>query len=124
MFFSRTTGLKYVDRGDRAIDDFVLADFTIDSLWHTLTLPTFIPLNAKLVSMVIYGKATAEDVRFSVCPATYTDRFGRFWIKTANPNSDIHNVFTLPLLSGRDIQYNIATAMNTAAELSVVGWWI
>jgi len=117
-------GLTYVDRGDRAVEDFVLENFICNNQWHTLTLPSFVPLNAKLVSIIVYGKATAEDIRFQVCPATYTDRWGAFWIKTANAGSDIHNVFTLPLLDGRDIQYKISSSMDTAAELSVAGWWI
>lgn len=38
---------SYVNRGDPAVDDFALVDFTIDGLWHELDLSAIIPKYAQ-----------------------------------------------------------------------------
>lgn len=117
-------GLKYVNRGDVAEPDFDIEDLIVDGAYHDLDLPSFVPLSAKLVQLLLLARGSTQNESLVIRPAGYTLGYYRFCIKTWLTNTDNEDQCLVPLVDGRKIKYLVTTAINVKAEITVLSWLI
>lgn len=117
--------IGYFDRGDAPAWDFVIGDFTKDGTWHDLTLPTCVPLNARLVLLNVQVRATAVNKSVFFASADYSNDFNLSQNWTQSINIRIGQDFKVrPNPGTRDIRYLMSITGLSLVNVVVRGWWL
>ena len=124
MFFSKTAGHKWIDRGHLAAPDFELADFTRDGAWYELDLSGIIPKNAVAVDVRITCRETTADTQ---CLLSTDGAIGEYNTINAWTQSTTSYLCIMGLLTpttDQKISYKFATGTWGFIECVIRGWWI
>lgn len=117
--------LGYVYRGDPAAQDFTLVDFTIDGLWHVLTLPAFVPIDARLVHLELIVRSAAVNRTFRLRRSGNVNEINVVRVRTQVANIRVHEDCSVSMQPGnRNIEYHGVLAGFTQLDLTVKGWWL
>ena len=114
----------FVDRGDPASSDFLLASFTTDWTWHDLDLSSIVPTGtvAVLVTLQIKDNAAGSSVLFRKNGNVNTKN--RFYLMTQVANIDLFGDGVIFLDSNRKIEYMGTNKTWADINLTIRGWWI
>lgn len=122
--YKKKIALDYIWRGDPAVPDFTIVDFTTDGLWHILDLSAIVPLGVRLVHFNLLLNAAAGNQTFSIM------RNGQAF----NNNASTTVAQAVGLTIGQDgwvqpDENGLITYMGLAGpwngiELTVRGWFI
>lgn len=124
MFFSKSAGDKFVDRGNVTPVDFSAGSLTADGSWHELDLSSIIPVGTKLVmlrtSMIaiatigvlkVKKNGLANDINVDIS-SMETDGFPKF-----------DTLYVVPDADGK-IEYWYTNAAYAIRTITVGGWFI
>jgi hypothetical protein len=123
MFFSKPSGLQYVSRDGAGSADFYAGSFTNDSTWRLLTLPAFVPLNAKLVQFSIAWTNDASGTgghfrKPGISGDAATHSFNTYVL------SELHYKTMIMECVNGTISYNFDTTSWASFSFTVLGWFI
>jgi len=114
----------YVDRGDPAVMDFLVGDFTTDGVWQDLDLSAICPAGARAVHIWGYMKNVAanREMRFRKKGNVNEINILVQYIQVAN--QDLCFDGRVELDAARFIQYRATNCAWATIRLAVRGWWI
>lgn len=113
----------YVNRGDPALIDFAVGDFTKNNLWHALDLSTIVPAGAVLVDFTVRVRATVVNNQFRLRKHGNVNETVRAIVSTQVANLHNFGDLTASCDSNRVVDYRATTLNWTNIDLSVKGWW-
>ncbi len=117
--------LHYVDAGDKAGNDYVLARLTTDGAWHKLQLvPAFWPLDAELVHFLVKLRVTAGIGNFRMRTEDNVNAVNVAQAKTQAPGRELDTDFLCAPGPTGQIEYSANVAAWTLLTVIIRGWWI
>lgn len=123
MMLSRKPGLRYVHRAEQTAYDFTDATLTSDNAWHTLSLASIVPANAKVVALRMRAANAATSKTFRISKAGFTNSFSVASITTMVANIAVEQT-TIVECTGQQIQYWLTTSSWSSLGLLVLGWFV
>jgi len=124
MFFSRATGIQYVDRGDVLNADKIETDLALDGAWHDLDLSAIVPSNAKLILVRLYTKSDSASLSLRFRKKGYSTEynFSKTYCRAANTGGHYDTHITCN--ASGIVEYKGDSGNWTSVEFTVGGWWI
>lgn len=122
--FGRRPGDTYVDRGDTASWDFLLAAFTTDNNWHDLNLSSIVPARATTIHIRLFIRAPAANKTVELGKAGQSQFMNEHRLRTQIANQRIDGSYFVSCDALRRVQYRAANTTWTAISLVVLGWLI
>jgi len=123
MFFGRSPGYKFVNRGDPADVDFVMPFWTIDNAYHDLDLSSIIPKGTKAVLARLLIRSTYDTDWVVIRTKGQTNDFNRTRLRMQVAN--VFNEADIWLMPNADrlCEYKISS-YGTWNEigLTIRGW--
>lgn len=117
-------GMRYIDRGDIASNDFEIGDLTLDGNWHDLDLSGIIPTGKLFVKFTVVGRSIAAGryMQFKVDGYENVINIENHVTQAAN----IYYAVVLWLISDntQKIQYRFENATWNVANITVLGWFV
>lgn len=116
-------GAGYVDRGDNASYDFVLANFTTDGTWRDLDLSSIVPAGAIAVNLNVgvTDDLVNQDFMLRKNGNSYTYNISRS--RTFIANVAFYQSSIIGCDANRKIEYYASNTTWTNIQLSIKGWW-
>lgn len=117
--------LHYVNRGDPAVPDWTIADFTKDGAWHPLlkTLTTW-PVGAELVHFRGVFVSNAPGAGFRLRTLGNVNAQNVAQLKTQVAGLAITTDFLCAPGPTNHIEYNAQAGVFTLLSLTLRGWWV
>lgn len=123
MLMSRKGGLTYVRRAEQAGYDFDATSLTQDSNFHTLSLASIIPANAKLVHLRIGASHASAGRYFRIATVGDTQS-----IRTVSVATQVANIINETNgfidCTGQQIAYWATSGTFVALRLTIMGWFL
>lgn len=117
-------GLKFVNRGDPASEDFGLGDFTFDDAYHDLDLSGIIPEGVKVVLFTIEMNTAASRQRVAFMKKGQINTLNIAYALTQVANMPIvHDLFVVPD-SSRFIEYQGSSGVWNTLSMTIRGWFV
>jgi len=119
------TGLvdMFVDRGDPATYDFLLADLTTDGSWHDLDLTLFVAKSAKLVLLAGHVEGLAVDWEIMFRKKSNVNEVNHGGMETIRSGVERHRSVMVAINRDQIIQYKADDEAWDTLSLTVRGWW-
>jgi len=124
MFFSRSAGHKYIDRGFITANDYRIGDFTLDDAYHTLDLSSIIAAGSVVCMLFIALKGDAGGLKFVVKKNGADNDYNVFSVFTQVANL---SAFAFGIVAPDEngiIEYSGSVSGITAADMIVKGWLV
>jgi hypothetical protein len=115
---------KYVDRGDPSANDFLLANFTTDEVWHDLDLSSIVPNGAKAVHFRSVLKGNTAGARLVLRKKGNANSYNVSTACIQVANVEYYGDLIVSCDSNRKIQYWAQNITWSAITLTVRGWFI
>jgi len=116
-------GMRYVDRGDPATDDFTHADLTIDSAYHTLDLSSIIPdgVTAIQIRTIMKDNDASYWMRIRGSGKSNHTNLMQCWAQSANQYSPCYAIVNVD--DTKEIEYFIVSGIDEV-YVTIMGWFI
>ncbi|MCK5633376.1 hypothetical protein KAH94_06480 [bacterium] len=114
----------YSDRGDPAVFDFTLPDFTTDGTWRDLDLSAIAPANTKAVIVKITAQAATVNytINFRKKGNTNEINTGKFTLPVKDAPTSTELI--VPCNDDRIIQYNAENGAFDLINFVIKGWFV
>jgi hypothetical protein len=124
MYISRKAGLQWVERGDCLAYDYTSTDFIPDSAWHVLTLPIFLPLNAKLVQFRVQIQVPGPNYAFILGAVSQPHDYNTYPVYTAYTGSRTTAFPIIPVYNRQIRYWKQNVSPWTQCYLHILGWFM
>lgn len=116
-------GLKYIDRGNLASHDFESADFTVENAWTNIDLSSIVPVNAKQINLLVQWTNAVGGFAFKVRDYGNSNEINI--ISLCSVGAAVVQEIAMINITSQKLQYYLTgIAWKTAANISILGWWI
>lgn len=123
MFF-RKKPLQFIGRGDPAVYDFTLTDFTTNDAYHDLDLSAIIPKGTKLVLLRVVLIADAGYRSFHLRTNGQSNEINRAYCRTVTGGSGASaDLYVVPDANGV-IEYKASNITWTNIDICIAGWFV
>lgn len=112
----------FVNRGDPAVTDFTVADFTCDNTWHELDISAFVPATAKLTLFHLKFEASQKDEEILFRKHGNNNIINITGCKTKQTDKHQYKTILIATSATRKIEYKSTNANITVIDLTVRGW--
>lgn len=118
---------SYIDRGDPAVSDYAIGDFTKDGTWHELDLSAIVPENAQAINATIAIRADSVAASFMLRrPGNVnSEAVSRITTQVANGINIADLVYAVD--ADRKIDYQLTPdfiATWNTIDFTIKGWWL
>ena len=123
MFLIRPAGLIWHHRSSVAAFDFQIGDFTQDGAWHSKSIASIVPANAKLASLKMLYSAPAAGRFFGLRVAGITYAYNTYGIVSVVATAQHETNILFPMTTAQAFEYYLPAAGSTMASLVFQGWF-
>lgn len=117
--------MGYFNRGDPAFFDFRVDDFVKDGAWHVLTLPDFVPINARLVHCFVRIDAMVINKSILFCSGDSINYYNCFGSTIQVVDIRKGTDFSVAMAPGtRNIKYLASVVTWSRIDFIIRGWWL
>jgi len=121
-------GLSYTDRGNPAVKDFIISDFTTDGTWKTganaLDFSSIVPFGAKAMLLRVGIKDNAVSTEFLFRKSGQSNDVNISQILTQVSGVWVVNDMILSCSADRKVEYSGTSTAIDDGFMVVKGWWI
>lgn len=117
-------GLRFVHRSTVAAFDFVIGDFTQDGVWHSKSIATIVPKNAKLMALKMLYTAPAAGRFFGLRVPGITYAYNTYGITSIVAGAQHETNIIMPTTTAQAFEYYLPAAGSTVASLVFQGWFL
>lgn len=114
----------FIHRGDPAVADFLIGDFTKDGFWYDLDLSAIVPAGATAVSVFIILQATVISRSIALRKKGQVNSVNQTIMFTQVANLLFSSDILVAVDPDRKIEYKIAAGVNQRCDFTVKGWWL
>lgn len=114
----------FYDRGDPAVYDKAVGDFTKDGAWHDWDLSSIVPAGAKLVLLQGHVEGAGTDWAIWFRKNGQTNEINHGEMETLRANVERCRMMVVACDDDRIIEYKADNVAWVTLDIVVRGWWI
>ena len=107
---------------DLVAPNFISANLTKDSAWHSLDLSAIVPDTCVAVFMRIHAQASSAGRSVYVSKSGFTNFYNTLFLRTQVANTPISQYGIVPVVS-QAINYYVQNVAWTLVEFTICGWF-
>lgn len=115
-------GMSLTWNTDLVAPNFISADLTKDSAWHSLDLSAIVPATCVAVFMRIHAQATSAGRIIYVSKSGFSNFYNTLFLRTQVAATPISQYGIVPVVS-QAINYYVQNVSWTIVEFTICGWF-